>query len=109
MPSFTGFGNYDEVTFSHIVDPEGGTDINLHLTEALIIAQEECAEVSQEISKILRFGWTEETKVRLENEIGDLMALIDYLSYHDFIDTNKVSERMVVKMNKLSKWSRNIH
>lgn len=94
--------------FSRIVDPENGTDINLHLTEALIIAQEECAEVSQEISKILRFGWTEEAKVRLENEIGDLMALVDFLTYHDFIDTNALSERMIVKMDKLSKWSRNI-
>lgn len=98
----------EDVQFSQIVDPESGTPINTHLTEALIITQEECAEVSQEISKILRFGWTEESKVRLENEVGDLAALLEYLYHFNFIDPERVSVRMEVKMNKLSKWSRNI-
>lgn len=80
--------------------------------EILLITQEECAEVTQAISKIFRFGMEDShpsTKIsnreHLEEEVGDLMCMIDLL-----IDSGMVSESAVMtakaeKMNKLMTWS----
>lgn len=80
--------------------------------EILLITQEECAEVSQAISKVFRFGMEDAhpvTKINnrehLEEEIGDLMCMIDLL-----IDRGIVSEAACVtakneKLNKLTQWS----
>lgn len=79
--------------------------------EILLIAQEECAEVTQAISKIFRFGMESEHKgftnrERLESELGDLMCMIDLI-----IDSGMVSEAAVMtakdeKMMKLQTWSK---
>ena len=53
----------------------------------LTILQEECAEVILAISKIKRFGWDSvhpdggpDNKTRLEQELGDVEAMIDILT-----------------------------
>ena len=79
-------------------------------TEILLITQEECAEVTQAISKIFRFGFDSvhkgvDNRTHLEEEIGDLMCMIDLL-----IDNGIVSEAAVMtakneKLNKLLTWS----
>ena len=78
--------------------------------EILLITQEECAEVTQAISKVFRFGMDdthngETNREHLEEEIGDLMCMIDLL-----IDNGIVSEAAVMsakneKLNKLMTWS----
>jgi NTP pyrophosphatase (non-canonical NTP hydrolase) len=78
--------------------------------EILLITQEECAEVTQAISKVFRFGMTGSyngvtNKEHLEEELGDLMCMIDLL-----IDSGMVSESAVMtakseKMMKLQMWS----
>jgi NTP pyrophosphatase (non-canonical NTP hydrolase) len=78
--------------------------------EILLIAQEECAEVTQAISKVFRFGMNDEHKgisnrEHLEEELGDLMCMIDLI-----IDSGMVSESAVLtakneKMMKLLTWS----
>jgi NTP pyrophosphatase (non-canonical NTP hydrolase) len=78
--------------------------------EALIITQEECAEVSQAISKILRFGLNDQydgktNKERLEQEIGDLMCMIDILYEKNIISQNMVDASSVYKRDKLKQWS----
>ena len=53
--------------------------------EILVIAQEECAEVIQEISKCFRFGIDSVHKsgtihrTVLEHEVGDLLCMIDLM------------------------------
>jgi len=79
--------------------------------EILLITQEECAEVSQAISKVFRFGADDvfkgiSNRQHLEEEVGDLMCMIDLL-----IDNGIVSEAAVMtakheKMNKLMTWSK---
>jgi len=79
-------------------------------SEILLITQEECAEVTQAISKVFRFGMDDEhngqtNREHLEEEIGDLMCMIDLL-----IDSGMVSEAAVMaakneKMHKLGTWS----
>jgi NTP pyrophosphatase (non-canonical NTP hydrolase) len=78
--------------------------------EILLITQEECAEVTQAISKVFRFGMEAEhngatNRERLEEEVGDLMCMIDLM-----IDSGMISESAVMtakheKMNKLMTWS----
>jgi NTP pyrophosphatase (non-canonical NTP hydrolase) len=84
--------------------------INEANQEILLITQEECAEVTQAISKVFRFGMEDShngqtNREHLEEEIGDLMCMIDLL-----IDNGIVSEAAVMtakneKLNKLMTWS----
>lgn len=78
--------------------------------EILSITIEECSEVIQAISKIFRFGidteWKGETnKEHLEEELGDLKALILLLEQNDVVDKDKVNEAAGAKIQKLEKWS----
>ena len=84
--------------------------INEQHKEILLITQEECAEVTQAISKVFRFGMEDHyngvsNREHLEEEIGDLMCMIDLL-----IDSGMVSESAVMaakseKLMKLQTWS----
>ena len=79
--------------------------------EILRITQEECAEVIQAVSKIFRFGfdteWNGETnREHLEEEVGDLLAMIYILQSANIINEEKVIEASEAKIEKLKKWSR---
>jgi len=79
--------------------------------EALIILQEECAEVIQAASKIYRFGIDNEHKsgrtqrANLEMEIGDMLALVDILVERGVVDLNNITTAIANKKEKLKKWS----
>lgn len=81
-------------------------------TEVLLIAQEECAEVTQVISKVMRFGLLNRhpnedrtNQERLEEEIGDLQCMIDLLCETKLIDPEFVRRAAAAKRHKLQKWS----
>jgi NTP pyrophosphatase (non-canonical NTP hydrolase) len=78
--------------------------------EILLITQEECAEVTQAISKVFRFGIDGEHKgqtnrERLEEEIGDLMCMIDLLIDNGIVSESAVMTAKNEKLNKLMTWS----
>jgi len=78
--------------------------------EILLIAQEECAEVTQAISKVFRFGIEAKyngktNRERLTEEVGDLLCMIDLMVERDIIDDNKTHEAMLIKKSKLQTWS----
>ena len=78
--------------------------------EIMLIAQEECAEVVQAISKVFRFGKTDEyngqtNQQRLEEEIGDLMCMIELMQEYGIINATNVLNANVKKRLKLGKWS----
>jgi NTP pyrophosphatase (non-canonical NTP hydrolase) len=79
--------------------------------EALIILQEECAEVIQAASKIYRFGIDNEHKsgntqrANLEMEIGDMLALVDILVEQGVVDLNNINTANAKKKEKLKQWS----
>ena len=78
--------------------------------EVFCIAQEECAEVTQAISKIFRFGMDSEhkgvsNKSRLEEEVGDLLCMIDIMVEKCIISDNKVNIARMKKREKLKTWS----
>lgn len=82
------------------------------IKEILCITQEECAEVSQSVSKIFRFGWDSvhpktgiNNKEHLEEEIGDLLAMVDIMVEKCIISDSKLNEARKAKREKLKTWS----
>lgn len=80
--------------------------------EILLIAQEECAEVIQAISKINRFGLdakhpdrVESNREHLTEEIGDLLAMVELMVLNDVISLKAVNTAKENKIEKLRKWS----
>jgi NTP pyrophosphatase (non-canonical NTP hydrolase) len=86
--------------------------MNEHNNEVMDIAQEECAEVIQAISKIRRFGidnakpGTEYTnRAHLEEELGDVLAMIDILMINEVVSWANLHRAKRAKIEKLKKWS----
>jgi NTP pyrophosphatase (non-canonical NTP hydrolase) len=80
--------------------------------EILLIAQEECAEVTQAISKVFRFGFDAKhpneafnNRQRLEEEIGDLQCMISLMIEHGIIKEENLMKAEAKKFEKLKKWS----
>jgi NTP pyrophosphatase (non-canonical NTP hydrolase) len=78
--------------------------------EIMLIAQEECAEVTQAISKVFRFGFNSEhngrtNQQRLTEEIGDLMCMINLMVEKGIITDAEIYQASVNKRNKLKQWS----
>ena len=80
--------------------------------EILCIAQEECAEVSQAISKIFRFGpdqikynQDKTNREHLEEEIGGLLCMIDILVQKTILSDWNINEARINKLEKLKQWS----
>jgi NTP pyrophosphatase (non-canonical NTP hydrolase) len=80
--------------------------------EALDILQEECAEVIQAVSKISRFGLdnlkpgkAKTNREHLEEELGDLVAMIDILTRNGILDSANIEMAATAKIEKLKKWS----
>ena len=75
-----------------------------------MITQEECAEVTQSISKIFRFGidgsYNERTnRERLAEELGDLHCMIELVVESGLVDRSELLNASGQKRNKLIKWS----
>ncbi len=78
--------------------------------QILLICQEECAEVTQAISKVFRFGYDSEyngrtNQQRLTEEVGDLLAMIDLMFEAGIIDESSTNMAAIQKKIKLKKWS----
>ena len=78
--------------------------------EILLITQEECAEVTQAISKVFRFGMDDEyngvtNREHLEEELGDLLCMIDIMIEKCIISDSNVNAARKAKREKLKTWS----
>lgn len=78
--------------------------------EILTIAQEECSEVIQVISKGRRFGFDVSyggatNRQRLTTEVGDVLTLIDIMIEDGIIDESEVLQAKRAKREKLAVWS----
>lgn len=76
------------------------------------ILQEECSEVIQAVSKINRFGIDnykpgkpKTNREHLEEELGDLLAMIDLLEKDGVISRPNMEIAKTAKFEKLKKWS----
>ena len=77
------------------------------LQELLTITMEECGELIQVCSKAIRCDdyYERRTNKKLTEEVGDLMCMIELLHEYDLISWTDVDDRVLVKKNKLKKWS----
>ena len=78
--------------------------------QILLICQEECAEVTQAISKVFRFGYDSEyngrtNQQRLTEEVGDLLCMIQLLMEKGILNESAVYRASLNKRNKLQQWS----
>jgi len=90
-----------------------GVPMNDDLREIMLILQEECAEVTQAVSKCMRFGpdqmkpGKERTNINmLEEEIGDLFAMVELLvDLQVGVSIPGIQEAKMRKFEKLKQWS----
>ncbi len=80
--------------------------------EVMNILQEECAEVIQAVSKIMRFGINSckpgkprTNREHLEDELGDMLAMIDLLQEMNVVSWGNIEAAKRAKIEKLKKWS----
>lgn len=80
--------------------------------EVMNILSEECAEVIQAISKCHRFGLDnykpgkpKTNREHLEEEIGDLLAMVDILVNIGVVNVSSLEHAKIAKIQKLKIWS----
>jgi NTP pyrophosphatase (non-canonical NTP hydrolase) len=87
----------------------GNSPIN-KLQQLMVITAEECGELTQRCSKIIRkydsFEQIEEDqRNKLLDEVGDVYCMIDLMCEHGVLDWRHVYARSSYKKEKLRKWS----
>ena len=76
--------------------------------QLLVLTMEECGELVQSCSKLLRRAelYSDGEYVKnLKEELGDVYAMIDLFVEWDVVSWTELEERRNVKRKKLSKWS----
>ena len=76
----------------------------------MTITMEECGELTQRCSKIIRKYETldqieEDQRIKLMEEIGDVQCMIELMIDHSIVTHKEIAERVNVKRDKLAKWS----
>lgn len=76
-------------------------------TEQLIILAEECSEVQQCATKLLRFGIQDEytSLDDLKKELGDLLGILDWVTKEFDIDPDLLIQYGKMKQEKMLKWT----
>lgn len=82
------------------------------LEELLVILQEEAAEVTQCVAKCIRFGMNsihhdKSNQSRLEEELGDFLAILKLISEETDLDYNHIFECVDLKLIKVEKYMKN--
>ena len=81
------------------------------LQQLMIITAEECGELTQRCSKIVRKYSTadqieEDQREKLLEEVGDVYCMINLMTEHGVLDWKHIYARSSVKEEKLKKWSK---
>ena len=80
------------------------------LQQLMTITMEECGELTQRCSKIMRKYSTlssveEDQRVKLVEELGDVFCMMELMVDHNITDWIELQDRADVKLEKLKKWS----
>ena len=73
--------------------------------QLLSITMEECGELTQVCSKIIRFGFEPDKKDDLAKEAGDVLAMIQLMVEYGWITQEQLDNRIPIKRNKLKLYS----
>lgn len=76
--------------------------------ELLVVTMEECGELIQACSKMLRGGeeYEKENLKRLLEEVGDVSCMIDLLIKKELVTSRKIEKRKLEKLQKLRQHSK---
>ena len=74
--------------------------------QLFVITAEECGELTQVCSKILRRATVDEKyQEKLLEEAGDVYCMLDLMVQHGYLTWDDIQKRSNVKKSKLLKWS----
>lgn len=74
--------------------------------EMFVITMEECGELIQACSKMLRTKGTDDKYLKnLQDEVGDVCTMIEVLKISGLVTQEMIDARIVEKKEKLMKWS----
>ena len=73
--------------------------------EMLVITMEECGELTQACSKVIRTKDDTKYVRKMQDEIGDVMLMIEILKNNGYVTDKQIEDRMKEKKKKLMKWS----
>ncbi len=73
--------------------------------EMLVITMEECGELIQACSKMIRSKGKTKYLRDLQDEIGDVMTMIEIMKISGLVTDEQIADRMEIKKEKLMKWS----
>ena len=73
--------------------------------ELFTILQEECGELIVAISKIKRFGVSEDNMERFEQEVADVICMLYLANEKGLINLDQLEDKIKLKENKLKKYS----
>ena len=74
-------------------------------TQALVLTMEECGELTQACSKVLRLNRDEKSLSDLKDEAGDVLCMIELLVQLGYLNQLDLDERKKFKKLKLKSWS----
>ena len=80
------------------------------ITQMMVITMEECGELTQVCSKLLRKRHTrneisDETKYKLTKEVADVMCMIELMKEEGLIEHHEIVKGIEEKRDKLKIWS----
>ena len=77
----------------------------MNAKEVLIITMEECGELVQACSKVMRSNGKDKYLTNLKEEIGDVYLMLELLKQHGYVNDDDIKQRQQLKRKKLKKWS----
>lgn len=90
--------------------------LTLAEAERLTLLIEECSEVIQAATKILRYGYQShhptgeyDNREQLEIELGDVMAIADLMVVNEDIRLAALKHQRLQKMQRLPRWLQQPH
>ena len=73
--------------------------------ELFVITMEECGELIQACSKMIRSKGNTKYERNLQDEVGDVVCMIEILKMNGLVNDKQIEERVKEKKEKLMKWS----
>ena len=76
--------------------------------ELMVITMEECGELTQACSKVIRRGEmykNSDSEITFKEEVGDVFCMIELLVENGMITWKEIKKRALVKREKLNQWS----
>ena len=71
----------------------------------MIVTMEECGELTQACSKVLRSDFKNHALQDLKQEVADVMCMVDLMREQGFIDDFEIMQGIKDKREKLEIWS----